>query len=102
MSLNDPVMDALLAAMRMLNEMRPPEKQLSLSPETPIMGVGADLDSMDLVNLFLFAEETLTARGLETPSLIEMASQATETMPSLSLESLGEQIRAATGRSSGD
>lgn len=101
MSLNDPVMDALLAALRMLNEMRPPEKQLSLSPETPIMGARADLDSMDLVNLFLFAEETLTARGLKTPNLIEMAGQAAETLPSLSLESLGQQIRTVTGRSSG-
>lgn len=101
MSTNDPVMDSLLAAVRMLNELRPPERQIPLEPATLIMGPGADFDSMDLVNLFLFAEEAMSARGMEAPSLIEMGTQMAERSSSLSLEAMSTQIRFSLDGSTG-
>jgi hypothetical protein len=101
MTLNDPVMESLFAALRMLNDMRPPDRQLPAHPETQIMGTSADLDSMDLVNLFLFAEESMGTRGLSPPSLIELATQMGEDGQPISISSLADRIRTAIEQSGG-
>lgn len=101
MSTNDPVMDSVLAAVRMLNELRPPDRQVPTDPATLIMGPGADFDSMDLVNFFLFAEEALGARGLEAPSLIELGTQLAERTTVVSLGEVSQQIRLSMDGAAG-
>lgn len=100
MPVPDPVMESLFSALRSLNELRPPDRQIAVEAGTPIMGAGADFDSMDLVNLFLFAEEALNSRGLEAPSLIELGAQMGELSPLITLEHLSREIDRAMGHPS--
>lgn len=58
----DAILDALLAALIDLNETRPVEKRLAVSPDTAL--IGGTLDSLDLVNFIASAESRLERLGI--------------------------------------
>lgn len=64
----------LLDAIHSLNEMRSADQQIAAAASTVLIGEGADLDSMDLVNVFLGAEEAINATGAAAPNLIDLMS----------------------------
>jgi len=50
-------MDAIYKALEDLNRQRPAHDQLALSPDTPLVGSDAKLDSLGLVNLIVAVEQ---------------------------------------------
>jgi hypothetical protein len=91
---NDSI-SVLLAALKTLNELRPADQQVPVEADTLLIGEGAMLESLDLVNLFLSAEEAMTAEGVEPPSLIEMAMARDDGTASLTVAELAQRIDAA-------
>lgn len=53
------VLQAILAALDRLNEMREPEERLDLAEETPLYGREGQLDSLSLVALVLDVEDAV-------------------------------------------
>ena len=90
--MSEKIITALFAAVRMLNEMRPAEEQIPEAPATILLGEGANLDSMDVVNLLLAAEDEMRARGIEPPSLIELAGALTDETSGVTVELLAARI----------
>ena len=96
--MSDNITTALFAAVRMLNEMRSAEEQIPEEPATILLGEGANLDSMDVVNLLLAAEDAMRARGIEPPSLIELAGALTDESSGITIELLAARISESLDR----
>ena len=90
--MSDNITTALLAAVRILNQMRSIEEQIPEEPSTIVFGEGANLDSMDVLNLFLAAEDAMRAQGIEPPSLIELAGELTDESSGITIELLAGRI----------
>lgn len=95
---NDSI-STLLAALKTLNEFRPADQQVPVDGATLLIGEGAMLESLDLVNLFLSAEEAMTAKGIEPPNLIELATARDDGTASLTVAELAQRIDAALSNS---
>ncbi len=53
----------VLDALRMTNQAREDDQQLTVSPDAPLFGSGGQLDSMGLVALIIDVEEALSEAG---------------------------------------
>lgn len=53
----------VLDALRMTNQAREDDQQLTVSPDAPLFGSGGQLDSMGLVALIIDIEEALSEAG---------------------------------------
>jgi acyl carrier protein len=60
---NQAIQNVVLEALRNVNQTRPEDSQLEVSPDAPIFGPGSALDSLGLVSLLMDVEEGLCARG---------------------------------------
>jgi hypothetical protein len=89
----------LLAALKTLNEFRPADQQVPVDGATLLIGKGAVLESLDLVNLLLSAEEAMVAKGIEPPNLIELAMARGDGSASLTVSELAQRIDAALSNS---
>jgi acyl carrier protein len=52
----------IYSSLREINAERPPQSPVQLTPETQVLGSGAELDSLELVNLIVRLEDRLADR----------------------------------------
>ena len=57
------IQSIVLDALRMTNQAREDDQQLTVSPDAPLFGSGGQLDSMGLVALIIDIEEALSEAG---------------------------------------
>lgn len=91
--MSDNITTALFSAVRMLNEMRSADAQIPEEPTTVLLGDGANLDSMDVVNLLLAAEDAIRDQGVDPPSLIELAGALTDEESDVTIKLLATRVR---------
>lgn len=78
----------ILAAMREFNEQSVPGGQLDVTPDAPLFGADAPLDSLGLVNLILLVEERIATQFGTPISLADERALSQERSPFRNVKSL--------------
>jgi hypothetical protein len=94
----DEITSVLLESVKIANEFRPADQQISIDTSTLLVGKGSRLESMDLVNLLVSAEAALVAKGYQLPDLIELVVSLNDSFSSLSVAQLAQHLDDASVR----
>ena len=86
----------LTEAMDEVNAQRKKDERVTPTPLTVLVGAGAPLDSLLLLNFLVAAEERLEAAGAEVSLVDLLASQDEETSPLRTFRALAAHLVKAT------
>jgi acyl carrier protein len=93
------ILDMLYQSIAELNEQRAKEEQLTQTPQTPLLGPGAGLDSLGFVNLVSLVEEKCEHQFGATLVLSDVAGKPGTRDPFETVDTLAEYIELClTGR----
>lgn len=86
------VLEALLSTIKEFNQGRSASARLDASPQTPLFGDGAQIDSLGFVNLVLIAEERLSVVfGVRVP-LAEMMMAEGDSQAPATVDALADRV----------
>ena len=86
------VVDVVYGAVDELNEFLDPDERLDKSPEVPLIGTGARLDSLGLVNLIVIVEEKVQEAFGVGVTLVDERAMSQSKSPFRTLGSLTEFV----------
>ena len=89
---HDEVLDEIYGALIRENEMRKPNDQIPLSPDTPLFGDRGILSSFELVTLLLEVEDTISTRIGSQITLSDERAMAAYRSPFRSPASLADYV----------
>jgi len=92
MSANPSVVEAINSAIDDLNEVLDPEERLAKSPDVPLIGKDARVDSLGLVNLIVLVEEKIQQRFGVGITLVDERAMSQSKSPFRTLGSLAEFV----------
>lgn len=98
----DQILQAIYRAVDELNRQLPPEQQLSRQPETVLVGPGAGLDSLGLINLIVTTEQQVKEALEQTVNLTDGAYLENPEATMRTLGHLADSIARTIGRTSDD
>ncbi|MFA6316398.1 MAG: hypothetical protein WC943_03185 [Elusimicrobiota bacterium] len=90
----DEALDIVRGCLALVNELLPPERRLSPSPDTVVLGEGGSLDSLALIDLLVNLEEKLASGPGVRIQLIDDSLTADGEPPFRTLGDLADWIVA--------
>lgn len=91
----DKIIEVLYASITELNEQRGKDEQLAKTPQTPLLGDGAGLDSLGFVNFVALVEEKVQDRFGKSLMLSDATDKPGVRDPFASVSTLAEYIELA-------
>lgn len=86
------LLDLVFAAAAQVNEVLPPTQRLALAPDTVLMGRGAKLDSLHLINLLVSLSSLIEDKTGTRLSLLEDERLFDEHGPLGSMQAMAEYL----------
>jgi acyl carrier protein len=93
---DDAVETIIFRALEAINEEREPDQQIEIAPTTPLFGVDAALDSLNLVSLIADVEGAINAEYNLAINLADDRAMARAKSPYASVQTLKEYILELT------